>query len=79
MIERRIRCNGCAIEQCTIINNVPLARKCIFFAPLPDFKTPLLVHLMDDNKAINTTKVLAAVGFKIEEIGTYPYFRLYTK
>ena len=79
MIETRVRCNDCAVDKCLSFKSTKASKGCNMFVSCGDFKTPMLVHLMDDRKAINTTKVLQKFGFKIEEIGTYPYFRLYTK
>lgn len=78
-METRVKCNDCGRDKCVSYESVNVSKNCRMFVALPDFKTPLLIHLMEGKKAINTTKVLEKFGFKIEEIGTYPYFKLYTK
>lgn len=79
MIEQRIRCNECGVKGCKSYDSTSVSKGCRMFTYPAEFKTPLLVHLMDDDKATNTMKVLEHFGFLIEEIGTYPYFKLNLK
>lgn len=76
----RVRCNNCGVKSCTdLYKDVNIIKKCSHFIPLDSFKIPLLVHLMEGRKATGTTNVLDHFGFRIEEVGRYPFFRLHLK
>ena len=79
MIETRVRCNDCAANKCLSFKSTKASKGCSMFVSLGDFKVPMLVHLMENHKAINTTKMLEQFGFEVSEIGYYPYFKLYMK
>ena len=79
MFNNMMRCNECGKDHCNDYENVRKIYGCPNYVGLSEFKTPLLVHLMEGRKAQNTMLVLKEAGFEIDEIGTYPYFRLYPK
>lgn len=73
----RIRCNQCGVKGCQFYQNLKIARTCKIFQNLESFKTPLLLHLLgDDKKVESTTEVLEAFNIRVFETTRYPYFRL---
>jgi len=76
MIDDRVLCNICGVKSCNSYDNLKIARGCRMFAPLSRLNTPMLFHLMQEEKSVNTTKVLQKFGIKITEISFYPYFKL---
>ena len=75
-MDKRIRCNECGVKSCNSYDNLRVALGCRMFAPLSRLNTPMLFHLMQEEKSVNTTKVLDQFNVQIEEVGRYPYFRL---
>ena len=78
-----LQCNECVVKSCRRMKNknnlsmYELRSECTNFLPPIPFKLPVLMHLLSDNKKVsNTHKVLESFGFKVEEQGTKPYFKL---
>ena len=76
MKDESIKCNFCGVRDCNHYDKINVAKNCSMFVELPELRTPMLMHLMIGRKAIQTTKVLNKFGFRIEEVGWYPFFRL---
>lgn len=75
------KCNRCEKKWCSIPSNKKKftdTRECGIWVDVDrPFKLPMLLHLMtDESKIDDTTELLEKSGFKIEEIGKYPFFRL---
>jgi len=74
-MNRTSNCNRCAIKGCDSFSKKHL--NCLTFLDAAPMQVPLLIHLMsDDRKAQNAVDVLAAFDIRIQEIDTYPYFKL---
>jgi len=74
----RIMCNKCETD-CNLYKT-NYARKCKTHRFPQSFKTPMLVHLLQDERKVeNTLSVLNTFDLNIIETKVYPYFKLNIK
>uniref|UniRef100_A0A6M3L8H1 Uncharacterized protein n=1 Tax=viral metagenome TaxID=1070528 RepID=A0A6M3L8H1_9ZZZZ len=75
----RILCNRCEVD-CNLYKNINYAKKCRTHRYPQSFKTPMLVHLLqDEDKMIDTLNILSTFDISIIETKNYPYFKLNVK
>ena len=72
-------CNNCMVD-CREEMFSKVGTNCSAWVPPEKFNTPLIKHLMsDDKKANKCVEVLNAFGFIIKETPKYPGFKLEPK
>jgi hypothetical protein len=79
-MKRTCQCNACAVKSCPEETYKNMKYSCLMFRPLDLMKTPLLKHLlMDDRKSKSTIELLKRANIRLEETSYYPNFRLILK
>jgi len=72
-----IKCNRCAVDNCTRADHIEDSSRCSYFMKLDDFKRPMLMHLLAEPKKIKGLMVaLSFANLRIREINYYPFFKL---
>ena len=72
-----IKCNRCAVSNCTRAGHIEDSSKCSSFLKLDDLKAPILMHLLAEPwKIKGLTAALSFANLKIRETGRYPFFKL---
>ena len=74
-LTRTSNCNACVVKGCAVSSKIH--KGCVMFEEDTGFKTPLLTHLlMDERKTQSAFDILNLYKIRFTEKEDYPYFKL---
>jgi len=72
-----IKCNKCAVDNCSMYHDNIDSSLCTSFKELDSFKVPMLIHLLTKEKCVPTVAALLnRVRLRFQDHYDYPYFKL---